>query len=258
MVAQTDPDIDAGLKTVDRAFRIVEYIKEQNGATLGEIAAEFGLAKSTIHRHIQTLVSHGYVVSENGEYQIGLRFLDPAIHARRRPPAYKIIESKVDKLAAETGERAQFITEENGYGIHVFSAIGENGIRSESRVGKIVHLHSTSAGKCILAHLDDDRVDEILAQNGLPRLTERTITSRAELDEELATVRQRGYGFNRAERRNGMQAVGTPILNPNDEILGAISVTGPLRRMENEHGDCLPDTLLDVAEEIRLRLEYQG
>lgn len=244
------------IQSVDRSLRIVEFIQSQEGARVAELAAEFDMAKSTVHRHLQTLKHHGYVVNEGGTYQVGLRFLDPAIHAKNRRDEYRLIEPKVELLAEETGERAQFITEENGLGIHVHSEVGERGLLTESRVGKMVYLHATSVGKAILANLTEERVGAIVDQHGLPRLTDDTIADLDTLRAELAEVRECGYAFNEAERRRGMMAIGTPVKMPSGEVLGGISVTGPIRRMKAEHEEYLPEMLLDHAEEIRLRLEY--
>jgi len=243
------------IKSVERAFHIVETVKLLDGARLSDLDAELDVAKSTIHRHLATLEDIGYLVRDDDEYRIGLRFLNPAIHARSRRPEYRDIEPKVEQLATETGERAQFIAEEHGRGIHVFSAVGEQGIQTESRVGKLVYLHATSVGKNILAHLPRQRVEGILDQHGLPKLTDNTITSRSALFEELETVRKQGFAYNRAERRESLLAVGVPIKDPDGRILGGISVTGPRRRMESDHRD-LHDKLLDISEEITIRLAY--
>lgn len=243
------------INSVERAFQIVEVVQSLDGARLSELDAELDVAKSTIHRHLATLEDIGYLVCDDNEYRVGLRFLNPAIHARSRRPEYRFIEPKVEQLASETGERAQFIAEEHGRGIHVFSAVGEQGIQTESQVGKLVYLHATSVGKNILAHLPQQRVEAILDQHGLPKLTDNTITSRSALLEELDTVRERGYAYNRAERRDSLQAVGVPVKDPEGRILGGISVTGPHRRMESAHGD-LPERLLDITEEITIRLAY--
>lgn len=247
---------DEAVQAVDRTFRIVETVQRRSGAQLTELADELGIAKSTVHRHLRTLMKHGYVVKERDTYHVGLRFLDPAIHARDRKEIYRIVEPKVRELADETGERVQFIAEENGFGIHVHSEVGENGIQTESRVGKLVYLHATSVGKSILAHLPRDRVEGIIDRRGLPKVTENTITSREELHEALERVRERGYACNRAERRRGMMAIGVPVFDPHDRVLGGISVTGPIRRMESEHEEYLPNLLLDAADELRLRMEY--
>jgi DNA-binding IclR family transcriptional regulator len=244
------------VKAVSRTFRILEYIRTSGGATLQELDGELDPAKSTIYRHLVTLENHGFVVREDDTYHVGLRFLNLARAAKERKPAYDIIGQKVERLASETGERAQFITEENGLGIHVHIEVGENGIHSDTGAGTVDYLHTMSAGKSILAYYPRERVDEIVDRHGLPEETENTITDREELYEVLERVRERGYAFNRSERRDGMQAIGVPVLAPDGRVLGGLSVTGPLRRMQSEHESYLPDLLLDLTEDIRLRLEY--
>lgn len=244
------------IQSVDRSFGIIEYIQENNGASLAELTDAFDISKSAIHYHLNTLMKYGWVVKEGKTYRIGLRFLDPAMHSKSRKEEYQIVHPKVVKLAEETGERAQFIIAENGRGIHVHSELGENGIQSNSRVGKIVYLHATSAGKAILASMPQEEVESIVDAYGLPKMTDNTITTRDELFENLEEVRERGYAFNRAERRNGLMAMGAPVKDPLGRVFGAVSVTGPVRRMQDEHQHYLPDLLLDVTEEIKLRLEY--
>lgn len=244
------------IQAVDRTFHIIELIQTNNGVTLTDLTTEFGFSKSTIYYHLNTLMKYGYVTREDGEYRIGLRFLDPAVHAINRNPEYQIIKPKVKYLADETNERAQFITEENGVGIHVFSEIGENGVQSESRVGKTVYLHTTSAGKAMLASMPEDRINRIIKEYGLPKMTEQTITSRGELFSALEEIRERGYAVNRAERKEGLMAIGTSINDSSGKTIGAISVTGPLRRMEGTHEEHLPELLLDVSEEIQLKFEF--
>jgi len=45
-----------------------------------ELGAELGLAKSTIHKLLQTLLRRGYAVQEpaSGRYRLGLKFLELA------------------------------------------------------------------------------------------------------------------------------------------------------------------------------------
>jgi DNA-binding IclR family transcriptional regulator len=244
------------IQSVDRALRILEFVRSSDGVTLSELADEFELSKSTAHHYQKTLAKHGYIVREGNEYHLGLRLLEPAIQARERRDGFDIIKPKVGELADETGERAHFIVEENGIGIKVFSRMGEQGIQSGGMVGQTTPLHVSAAGKSILASEDPEYVEQVLDCRGLPSLTENTITSREAFLQELDEVREQGYAFVRGEKMKGLQTIGAPITTVNDDVIGAISVTAPVRRMENTHREYLPDMLLDFTEEISLRLEY--
>lgn len=244
------------ISAVDFSFRIVEEIRECDGATVPSLASEFDVSNSTIYRHLTTLRKHGYVVEEDGEYHVGLRFLEPGISARRRRAIHQLAGEKTRQIAAETGERAQYIVEENGLGVHMFCEVGEKGIRTRTIEGTQVPLHTISVGKAILAHLPEDRVDEIIREHGLPSYTENTITDRTELKDELETIRAEGVAYNRSERISDIYSVGVPVLDPDGMVHGGFSVTGPSRRIHDQRLVELEDMLLSTAEEVELRIQY--
>lgn len=107
----------------------------------------------------------------------------------------------------------------------------------------------------MLAHMSDERVEEILNTHGLRKLSENTVSVRTAFEAELAEVREDGVAYNWAERIEGVFSVGVLICS-RDRIYGGLSVTGPTRRMTEERVDDLSRTLLGLAEEIELKIEY--
>lgn len=85
----------------------------------------------------------------------------------------------------------------------------------------------------MLAKRSRDEVDRIVDRRGLPALTDDTITDREALHEELAEIRDRGYSINRGEHYPGVCAVGTAIVSEPDDAVGAISISGPMSRIED-------------------------
>ncbi|MHB9287892.1 IclR family transcriptional regulator [Halobacteriales archaeon Cl-PHB] len=243
------------VKTVETAFLLLEHLKEAEGDTLAGMTGEFDMAKSTIHRHLGTLQQLGYVVEENGVYHPSMQFLDFGEYTQTRKIGYAMAEQKVAELAEQTDERAQFLVEEHGVGVYVHRATGANAVMTDPGIGKWNHLHTISAGKAILAHLPEETVEEIIDTHGLPRKTANTITDREELLAQLATIREREYSINREEDIDGVNAVGVPVFQDNDEILGALSVSGPSHRMKGEwFEETLPDLLLGIANELELNI----
>jgi DNA-binding IclR family transcriptional regulator len=85
---------------------LLHTLAERTGATLHldtitELSDELGIAKSTIHRHLKTLQSDGYVVKEGDTYRIGMQFLDLGTYARDQVNAFHMAKPKVDELADE-------------------------------------------------------------------------------------------------------------------------------------------------------------
>jgi len=248
---------DTKIKSVDLACKILEYLKDNGGASMQQLADVFDLSTSTVHRHLSTLRSHGYVVQEGRTYHVGLRFVEMAEHAMNRKPSYEIAEEITDTLARQTGDRSAYVAEENGLGVVLSSETGEHGILADLTMGQRVHLHSSAVGKAILAYSSHSDVVEILRMHGLPKITESTITDRSALMEELDLIRERGYSINRSERIQGLHAVGVPVKSEDGTVIGAFSVSGPTRRMTDERisGE-IATILLNAAEEYELRLRH--
>lgn len=250
--------LDGRKKTTMRSFSIAETLMDLEGATLAELVDELGLAKSTVYAHLETLRDGGYVLKEGGEYHVGMQFLNLGGHAATRKRGYKLAREKVRMLADVTDERAQFIVEENGRGYYLFSdSASETAVETDVRPGKVIHLHTTAAGKAILANLPRSRVEAIVETRGLQRSTEHTITDRAELFEELERVRDRGYAYNKSERVVKQWAIGVPVLATDGDVLGGLSVSGPEHRVKGDRfEDEFPSLLLGVANEMELNLAY--
>lgn len=242
------------IKSVDLALEILEYLKDNDDVDVDELVAEFNVSSSSIHRHLTTLKSHGYVAPEEDSYSIGLRFIEMAHHAKNRKKEYEVAEQITETLASQTGDRAAYVAEENGLGVVMASETGEHGILADLTIGQRVHLHASSVGKAILANLSRSQVESIINRHGLPRVTDDTITDTETLMKELDETRNRGYSINRSERVKGLHAVGVAVENEHGTVVGAFSVSGPTRRLTDDRisGE-ISSTLLNAAEEFELR-----
>lgn len=245
------------VKTAQTTFKILETLKEQNEATVTELTEEFDLSKSSLHNYLSTLEQDGYVVKDGNTYRVGLRLLDLGGHARHKQRLYDIAKDEVTALAEDTGELANLLVEEHGKGIYLHRAHGEDAVKTDSYIGQQVHLHNTALGLAILAHLPRDRVNEIIDQHGMPSSTENTITERDELFQELERVREDGYALDDEARVKGLRCVAVPIINNNDDIEGAISISGPTSRFRDDRfQEKLPEKLQSVANVIELNITY--
>lgn len=246
------------VKTVDTAFDILESLRDMEKATLGELATQLDMAKSTVHRHLTTLHARGYVVREGESYRLSLRFLDIGNWTQTRDRQLVLAESKVDELAERTKERVQFIVEENGYAVYVHMKAGEYAVRTDTYIGNHTPIHASAGGLAILAHLERERVEEIIDARGLDPLTPHTIINRDRLFEELESIRDRGYSINDQGYIEGLRALGAPVRGPEGAVIGALSISGPTNRMQGERLEAeLPNLLLGSANELELNIAYQ-
>jgi IclR family transcriptional regulator, KDG regulon repressor len=220
------------VNAVRTACNVLDTLQRLNGAGVTELAKELNIAKSAVHAHLATLEECEYVVKEGTTYRLSLRYLDLGEYTKNQVGRYEVIKEEVDVLAQMTGEVVHFGIEEHGRVVYVTKSRGEKAVETASRVGKRTHLHSTALGKAILAEMADERIDRIIDTHGMPAQTQTTITDRKELKNQIEETRRQGYAIDDGENIKGVRCVAMPVMGANNEVLGALSTSGPSRRMK--------------------------
>lgn len=220
------------IQTLERTLEIIEELRKRDGAAVSELAEAVDLTPSNVHHHLTTLRNEGFVVKEDGEYRLSMRFIILGGPARDRLSLFELGRDDIDRLAAETGETARLVVEQSGYGVTVYQSSGD---RVRSHYGGLGHqesLHSTASGKAILAHASDQYVEEWVKTHGLPERTPNTITDRDELFDELETIRQENIAFDDQEHVEGRRCVSAPVFQNDRELLGSISLSASVDRKD--------------------------
>lgn len=257
-----EPDTPRTLKTSTTTLQVVDVLKELDGATVTELADHLDFSKGAAYNHLVTLRENDYVIKREDTYELSPRFILTGEYVRQENLLYQFGKEEVDELVERTGEYAQLVTEQHGTGIVVYQSLGEKSIGSDYPLHmqkNPLHLHHTSAGKSILAHLPEDRIDEIISQYNLFERTENTITDREKLLDELESVRERGYAYNKEEEVEGLRAVGAPIMAPDGDVLGALSLSGPKSRLRGDRfEEDLPGLVTNAAEiiQVNINMDY--
>ena len=247
------------VKASRTTMTIVEALSETDGMGVSALAQEIEMPKSTVHDHLVTLERSGYLLNDGETYRLSSRFLELGGYTRSRNPLFKTAYPEIDELANETGEHANLMIEEDGFGVFLYVGRGPDTVTVDAvhHTGMHVYLHTTALGKSILAHLPAERVDEIIAKHGLPAANDRTITDRDALFDELENIRQQGYSTDDQERIDGMRCIAVPIVTREDGVVGAISISGPISRMQGEYFENeLPKMIQQKANIIEVNLNY--
>lgn len=243
---------------VGRTLDVVEYLREHGVATPSTVAAELDMSKSTAHRHLRTLEDREYVVERDDGFHLGLRFLDLGEFTRRCRPEYRLAKEKVVELADEVDERVQFMVEEHGRAVYVHQHSGRRAVEADTHPGKRVPIHASAAGLAILAEPSSTTVDRIVDRHGLPSVTGKTLSTREALKRELRATRERGYSVNDQGIIEGLRAIGAPVTGPDGGVIGGLSISGPIHRMEGERlEEHIPSLLLGATNELELNIAYQ-
>ncbi len=103
-----------------------------------------------------------------------------------------------------------------------------------SWVGEDVPLHASSAGKLVLAELDDHELAAWLGSTPLASFTESTIATPDSLRSELARVRRLGWAELVDELEDGLAAISAPVRGEDGTLRGMVGISGPTFRLGRE------------------------
>ncbi|WP_136591654.1 IclR family transcriptional regulator [Salinigranum halophilum] len=247
-----------GIQSVQTALEILEILKEHDGLRLTDVSNKVNLPLSTTHRYLTTLEQSNYLIRDGKKYWISGRFIHYAEQIYNRDPSYSMVEQKTQDLAEDTDELVQFLIEEHNRIVYMFNETGKKGIQIDTHAGQYGHLHSTAGGKAILSTWSRDEIDQFCESEGLPEITKHTITDCAELHAELKTVREQEYAVNDEENIIGVRAVAVPIRKPDGRAVGALSISGPINRIQGELFEKgLPNRLRGISNELELNIRFQ-
>jgi len=219
-----------GIQVIQRASAILDALrKAQASRSLGQLARETGLARSTVQRIVEALQDVGWVTppSPNGGVLLGPGLTELAA-AGGRPAQLAILHPHLERLSAELNETVDLSIRSLDRALFVDQVTAHQRLRAVSAVGETFPLHCSANGKAMLATLPDPLIESLIG-TAFPALTERTITTIAPLLEQVAEIRTTGISYDREEHTMGICAAGRVVSTP-DGGFAAVSIPLPAQR----------------------------
>ena len=220
----------------EKVFGILEAFSQnpQTPLSLEEVTQSVGLAKTTVHRLLYSMKKIGYVIQhiESGEYMLAPKFFDLGRAVLPYQRIASLSKPLLENLRLRCGESVHVGVLDKGLITYIAVIESQNPYRCAAVTGEFNYAHSTALGKCLLAYLEDDEIDAIIRQHGLPKLARNTLTSGTQLLEELAKIRAEGVAVNNEENIDGVICVAAPIRDQGPLPVASLSVSGPAIRME--------------------------
>ena len=102
----------SGVQSVERIFQLIEHLAAHpTGVSLQRLAEETGLAKSTVHRLLASLVGLGYVVQdeENGHYRLTLKMFELSSGIVDSMDIMGVAKAHLERLSQRTGEAVHLV-----------------------------------------------------------------------------------------------------------------------------------------------------
>jgi DNA-binding IclR family transcriptional regulator len=250
---------DSGQQTiqaVETTFVIIRQIEKQKQCRLTDLANELDMPKSTVYKHLQTLIQNEYLQVNNGDYQLSLKFLKHGGAVRDQCRIYSFGRSKVEKLSDQLDELVLLSMKENNRGVFLFRSNDQYNLKESLPLGERFYLHRNGAGKAMLAELSNESVRDLIRETGLPKATDTTITDEETLIEELNEARRNGYTINKGERDSNVRAVSAGLKDEKTGDIGAISISVPsgspaVDHLDGEYAEAVQQAASELSLELR-------
>lgn len=236
------------VKAAVRALRVFEtFANEARPMSLSELAQALTIPPSSCLLLIRTLLKRGYLyeTAARGGYYPTRRMAEISERITRHDPVVERLKPLLEALRDRSGETVTLSKRQGGRGIYLAILDSPQILRPSVTVGQLRPLHATSAGKALLGALDAEERKAALDSLELKRMTPKTRASRAQLEEELDRMAERGWFSNDGESVADLSAVAVPLRQ--DRELYAIAVLGPSARINPRVAELGPMLLRAIA-----------
>ena len=234
-----------------KVFAILEALSQQpkSGVPLEEITQITGMAKTTVHRLLYSMAKLGHIEQDpvTNLYSLSGRFFELGTNALPYQRLSGVAKPFMQTLLLTFGESVNLAVPHGGVAMYIMVLESPKAHRVAATVGDYSHLHCTSVGKSIAAHLSPEEREDCLRRHGMPPMTRATMTTHSQLEQELEKVRAEGVAADNEENGEGIICVGGPIFASNGRVIAALSVSGPSIRMSQN----LPGIKTAVRETVR-------
>ena len=238
------------IQSVARAISILKCFNGDARLGLSEISRMLSLHKSTTAGIINTLKEEGFLEQDvrTGKLRLGLELFSLAVQARH--DLAEICEPHLNRLLELTGETVNLAVLDKNEVVYIAKKESSHSIRISTRVGAHLPVYCTAIGKSILAFMDRAKAEAIIDSIELKPLTNKTIVSKEVFVESIQKVFQEGVAYDFEEFELGIICVAAPLYYKEGEPIGAISVSGPAMRLDEDVRNNIAIALKDATSRI--------
>lgn len=241
------------VQSLDRAVMILRCFDARSPELgISELSRLTGLSTSTVHRLLGSMTDNDLVrQTTDRRYSLG-----PLAVQLARSGA---IATTLRDAARPFARRLRDEVDET-VGVHELLASGRRAVvdqvesrqelrRTYTELGVPLPLPHGAPGKALLAHLPRERQEWWLSQP-IAAATPDTIADPEALRAQLAVIRGCGWAYSDAERTPGIRAVAAPVFDHTGAAVGALGLSVPTVRMDDQRSRGLGARVRAVAWQI--------
>ena len=247
------------IQSVSHALDVLEqFAGEADELGVTELSKRLKLHKNNVFRLLATLESRGYIEQNRAteNYRLGIKCLQLGQSYVQHMGLLRQARPIMVELVRQVRETAYLAVLRRTAMVPVDVVEADRPVRIVSQLGEALPLHSTAAGKAYLAFEQEEDLRTLLA-DGLPRFTERTVTDRQALAQQLKQVAAAGYAVDTGEHVDDIRAVAVPVRDYARGVVGTLAVVAPSFRLSPERVEKeIAPLVLKAGRELSSRLGF--
>lgn len=219
--------------SVARTLDILEVVAARGGATAKDIADKTGLPLPTVYRLVRELLDGDYLVhiKEEKRFELGYKLHALGVSLHEQIGVSRQVRAEVTALHQQLGVAAYLAVHRGSQIVVVFTADAPECPRlAPLEFGYHEAAHATALGKILLANMDDEQRVLHLDPEPMPRYGPGTITSHAELFDQLGNVSRRGIAWEFGEFADGATCAAAAVRDATGTLVGSVAVSAPTVR----------------------------
>ncbi|MBQ9197386.1 MAG: IclR family transcriptional regulator [Clostridia bacterium] len=240
-----------------KALWILEAVARR-GTYMGinEICEETGISQGTVHRILNEMVQAGYIEKNNQyrKYRVGMNASIMASYFMQSNSVVAFARDEMLRLNQMTGETIHLLALSGNDVIYLNKINTVHTIGLMSYIGKTNPIHCTAGGKCIMAFMQEDKVNKYLAESQRERYTETTLCTEEALRKEFESIRRLGYALDRGEHHANVTCIAAPVFDIKGLPVASISISAPTYRFPLEAAESSAPELMKSCKIVTERL----
>lgn len=245
---KSSTDSRQGVQSVEMTLKVLLAVAEGSGSrALKDISATAGLAPSSAHRHLITLVRTGMVEQniETGRYDLGTRVMELGLTALSRRDPIRIAGESLEELRDQLGHSVFLAIWANHGPTIVRWEEGTQAVTVNVRVGSVLPLMRSATGRVFLCWLPPAVTAPILK-------AEKAQASDVERLQQA--TRASGLGSVEGDLLAGVASLSAPVFDYRGQIVAAISTLGAQGGFDSRASGAIGMKLKSAADELSRRL----
>ena len=237
------------VQSLARGLAVIRALSCPQAQTLSDVARASGIARASARRSLLTLERLGYVRREGARFALTPRVLELGFAYLSSLALPELAQPHLERLVERVRESSSVSVLDGDSVVYVARVPTRRIMAVTISVGTRFPAHATSMGRVLLAGLERAELAALLEEIELGPFANVAITTPAQLEQELARVREQGYAIVDQELELGLRSVAAPIRDRSGRVVAAVNLAVQAARasVEEIRRSLLPELLATAA-----------